>query len=710
MNSGLCEHCRRINVNSIVPYGANDPQIGPQQAGLVHQPTYDGLRTSSARCPLCALFYDALERANAGRPVPPGFPSHERSRIWLHAGAHAFTDLRTPKGLYHMVVSVGRGGVFRAAAVSITTRPDDPLALSGDVIGRPIDEAAGLVECAKQVTEWLSACESQHIRCSEPLVPPAKPQIQNQNQNQTQSSNSDSPGLGRHTPGDICQSLPLPTRLIDVGSMSETETEPPVLRLKETLGSYGRYCALSYSWGRSKSFRTHRSTYTDRIQGFQLDDLPITIREAVRFTRLLGYRYIWVDALCIIQDDARDWARESACMDQIYGLATLTIAASACRDKWDGLVHGRRRHQGVAVTSGCSNSSNVGTMFFSPRAGVIRDVIDGSPLANRAWTLQEQHLSRRTVHFTREQVYWECQQCYLAEDGLDSTKEGSDKNFLAAPATARSSSNPNPNPTWDWMLTRWQWVVENYAQRKLFAPSDKLPALAGLANQFRQRTGATYLAGLWREELPLGLLWTIQTAGSGSGSDSGSGRGLGVRDTGHSAAEYRAPSWSWASIDGAVHYAGYADMVTMSSADTALEQLQVLSADMSLKQAENACGEVTTAVLRVRGKVQRARRTLEKPATRWAGSVRLGYFLHGKGEIVFDNENVNEMVEGDPVFLPIEFPCLLVDRRKEPDGTYSSCFLALEEVHQACYKRIGVGYAEGPDWFASCDSITLSLV
>jgi hypothetical protein len=125
VNPDLCDYCQRINVNSIVAYGASDATIKPQQAGLIHQPNYDALRESSKSCPLCALFHDGIERKNSGTPISPGFASDKRSRVWLHAGDHAFTDLRTPKALYHVVVNVGGGAILKAAAFSITTQPGE---------------------------------------------------------------------------------------------------------------------------------------------------------------------------------------------------------------------------------------------------------------------------------------------------------------------------------------------------------------------------------------------------------------------------------------------------------------------------------------------------------------------------------------------------------------------------------------------------------
>ncbi len=155
----------------------------------------------------------------------------------------------------------------------------------------------------------------------------------------------------------------MPTRLVDVGICEDSK-----LHLQVTANLFGRYCALSYNWGRSESFKTKKTTYESRLAGFSLDDLPTTIRDAVLLTRLLGFRYLWVDALCIVQDDPAHWAQESAVMDQVYGNATLTIAASSCKDKWESLSPSRKVLEGVHIQSLCSNGIDFGdNVYIGPR-------------------------------------------------------------------------------------------------------------------------------------------------------------------------------------------------------------------------------------------------------------------------------------------------------------------------------------------------------
>lgn len=117
----------------------------------------------------------------------------------------------------------------------------------------------------------------------------------------------------------------LPTRVIDVGS-PDGRTEP---RLYETSGEPGDYIALSHCWGGAQPLRTTKETICSLKTCIPWAELPNTFQDAIKVTRGLGIRYLWIDSLCIIQDDAQDWEREAANMAVIFEAAYLTIAATA---------------------------------------------------------------------------------------------------------------------------------------------------------------------------------------------------------------------------------------------------------------------------------------------------------------------------------------------------------------------------------------------
>ncbi|KAK5451406.1 hypothetical protein LTS15_008170 [Exophiala xenobiotica] len=248
---GLCEFCRQINVNTIVPYFPPDLGNGIVQVCLHHQPTYNALQKSAETCPLCQLFYAALDRKNTSRHPPEAFKAHEKSHIWLVSGDQAFSDQRQPKGLYYLRVNVGSGALIKEADFNITTRPDDPLALCGDVVGRTIQANYGSEECSSVLP---SGCTPVRVNTKNVATVLA----------QTDGVDANTLSHGR-------RDLPLPTRLVDVSSSSE---DGLTVYLRNTVGSQGAYCALSYSWGRSKSFKTTRATYQSRLDGISVDEFP----------------------------------------------------------------------------------------------------------------------------------------------------------------------------------------------------------------------------------------------------------------------------------------------------------------------------------------------------------------------------------------------------------------------------------------------------
>jgi Heterokaryon incompatibility protein (HET) len=172
----------------------------------------------------------------------------------------------------------------------------------------------------------------------------------------------------------------------------------------------GRYIALSHCWGEIKEekrekFCTYRSNFDARCDNIDIDALPKTFRDAIRVTRELGVRFLWIDSLCIIQKDEDDWDRESKKMETVFGSAYCTIAASSARDSTEGFLSPRSPRQCVKVP----NTSDTPLYICENIDNFHRDVEEGE-LSKRGWVLQERALSRRTIHFTTAQTYWECGQ------------------------------------------------------------------------------------------------------------------------------------------------------------------------------------------------------------------------------------------------------------------------------------------------------------
>lgn len=196
----------------------------------------------------------------------------------------------------------------------------------------------------------------------------------------------------------------LPTRVLDVGDAAN-----PSLRLLDGYGrKTGKYAALSHCWGQlseDQRFCTYHSNIVAHRECIDEARLPPTFRDAVHVTRALNIPYLWIDSLCIIQDDQQDWQAESSRMEEVYSSAYCTLAASAASSSLDGFLGARDPRLCVAV-----DSPRRGTYYVCQAVDDFYADVEQGALNKRGWVLQERALSRRSIHFSATQVYWECGQ------------------------------------------------------------------------------------------------------------------------------------------------------------------------------------------------------------------------------------------------------------------------------------------------------------
>lgn len=194
----------------------------------------------------------------------------------------------------------------------------------------------------------------------------------------------------------------LPTRVLELASPSK------VRLFCGTRGQTcpGKYLALSHRWGSSiqhKKFCTNKANITQNQRGIEIADLPKTFQDAIQITRKLGIQFLWIDSLCIIQDDKEDWKTESRLMEQVFSSAYATIAASCARGTSDGFL--KPRPFGDCVTMKDEKGSSY---YICDSINDFSRDVDRGELNQRGWVLQERALSRRTIYFAEMQTYWEC--------------------------------------------------------------------------------------------------------------------------------------------------------------------------------------------------------------------------------------------------------------------------------------------------------------
>ncbi|VUC32174.1 unnamed protein product [Clonostachys rosea] len=301
-----------------------------------------------------------------------------------------------------------------------------------------------------------------------------------------------------------------PGRLISI--------QDDTVRLVETasLDTLPQYATLTYCWGKVPFLKLTQDTYAEFLAGISLDRLPQTFQDAIIVARRLGLSYIWIDALCIIQEEPEksDWLKESGRMRSVYGGSHVTLAASSATDVYQGFLSSALspKYQGGFYAQVSSDKYTRKQNFHS--SAVFFESIVHSHLAGRAWALQERLLSRRAVLFSKYGVFWQCHS--------NSRSEFIPGGFGGHPGPTLMFSDGVPLP--------WLDLICQYTETKLTYPSDRLPALSGIAARQNEITGDKYLAGLWEKDLVPSLLWFS----------------LDATET----TERRAPSWTWASIDG----------------------------------------------------------------------------------------------------------------------------------------------------------------
>jgi hypothetical protein len=128
----------------------------------------------------------------------------------------------------------------------------------------------------------------------------------------------------------------VPDRLLHVASISS-------IHLSNDHPPGTSYLALSYCWGTRSIFSTTRENFSDHLENIPWSMLPTTFQHAIEITRSLGYKYIWIDSVCIIQHDAEDFANQSRQMGDIYSNAILVIAADLARSVHEGIHRQRQR-------------------------------------------------------------------------------------------------------------------------------------------------------------------------------------------------------------------------------------------------------------------------------------------------------------------------------------------------------------------------------
>ncbi|KAF4467991.1 TOL [Fusarium albosuccineum] len=403
---------------------------------------------------------------------------------------------------------------------------------------------------------WIKACKEAHAICSEAV---------------SKTTRS------------------LPKRVVDTGPESNDgihlfEHDDRTQRIDEP------YIALSHCWGKSVHFTSTIDTIDQWKVNIPFGSLSNTFKDAITISRKLGIRYIWIDSVCIIQGDKEDWKTEAAKMASIYHGADLVLSATGSVDGDGGCLSHREPFITVSGTFpdgkpfdiygrmpiqhdvfGWGTEPKMAKGSSNPISGTPLGDVSDFPLISRAWCFQERLLATRILHYTKDEIVFDCLSSMECECGRLDKHEGdplvparriikTGHKYITG-TTSLTSRWPNEDITpkrkeeeditlegkekeditlegkeleeegkdFSQHHELWRDLIVQYSQKQITYRADGLPAVGGLATKWSNNLTGKYLAGLWEKNLQNHMRWFPDEKDSGK------------------ELEYIAPSWSWLS-------------------------------------------------------------------------------------------------------------------------------------------------------------------
>ena len=516
----LCKSCRLFQAEARCLFNRQD--LTPFRFTL-HE-SREALEASARTgCQLCAITADALDRAEEQREDQSEDEASNGSSmshtVFLGAslGASAMESVST---------SCGK----KCAEIDVAFSDDLDLPFCADY-HHDQDATTGSSGAMQIAKYWLNACKAgdDHALCQNIVCRP-------QDKDQAERS--------------------LPTRLLYIGRRGAAA------RIVAGQDLEFPYCALSYCRGIASFPDLRRANTSQMTDTVELDSLPTLFRDAITVAQQLGYQYIWIDALCIVQDDEQDRTQEAAMSLTTFANADVTISTLFAADCHQSLFTDRpmRATRPVPLDLGFQGDefTPTGAQALFPRWPDDSDTFYG-PAHSRGWTLQEQLVSRRILWFSRGTIHWECLEGYKAEkcfwEKFTATNSRlraqlwdrhqtrlACNNILSGDTreAEKRSLYGQPTPSAK-MLPFLLWktrVVEESTRRQVSRPADRALAVTAVSRDLAQAAGNAITHGVWTGDWLLeSLSWRVKTRGPVTQVSSTS-----------------APSWSWESAEGEVSF------------------------------------------------------------------------------------------------------------------------------------------------------------
>ncbi|KAK3677345.1 hypothetical protein LTR78_002883 [Recurvomyces mirabilis] len=445
------------------------------------------------------------------------------------------------------------------------------------------------------------------------------------------------------------------------------------------------FVTLSHCWGHNVQPILTTQNIEERCEsGIPIDALPKTFQDAITVTEWFDVKWLWIDCLCIIQDSKEDWLREAKMMAPNYRQALFDISADAIEAGTSGLFQPRRAVDYLPLSFTATALDR--TTRFTPCSVNQFAWIHDAPTFSRAWVHRERQLSRRILHFTDQQMIWEC--CATTGHGFASDM------VPGEPLTSRPFGADNKQHVHGLQLAgsggigrdeselhdSWDDVCHNISQKRLTVLTDMPIVLSTLAEDFAAllHNGDQYLAGLWRWTMPRNLLWKTDHHRR-------------LRQS-----PYIAPTWSWMSTACSTTF----DARKLGRSDIVHDVAEFQSADLQYKNGNDAFGPLFRGVLTLRGYLRSLQFTFDLPSA--------GKQIDPCSLSVFDNDRWRtvgprwDKRTGDLFELKLDkahsrrqFDCSCIFISTKFWGSFESCWqeisaLLLTRNEQDEWQRIGI--------------------
>jgi hypothetical protein len=290
--------------------------------------------------------------------------------------------------------------------------------------------------------------------------------------------------------------------------------------LYETKGEIRPYAALSHCWQDSQPLQTMKQNLKDHMGRLVWNILPLAFRESFELVKALGIQYIWIDSLCIVQDDDDNWKTQAMRMASIYENAKITIA-----------LHQEEKNASSFPTTVAmvGSDANVQVNVQLSQVPLKEEDIEKTRLSSRGWCFQERLLSTRILHCLPSGIVFECNQGKACDCMADEPHHHLDSEFKTL-FTEEHMTGSN-----------WRQLVTRFSQKSLTYQTDILPALSGITNRVRE--AGRYYGGSWEKFMEYDLLWFSALGLPGSQTD------FPIRPD-----EFIAPSFLWPSVKGHISF------------------------------------------------------------------------------------------------------------------------------------------------------------